>query len=367
MGMQFVDLARQYREYKDAIDASIRGNIERTSFIGGDGKKLEETLAAYVGVKHGIGCGSGTDALLLPLLAIGIQPGDEVITTPFTFIATAEVIAFIGAKPVFVDIDESTYNIDVKKIEAAVTKRTKAMIPVSLYGQAADMDAINAIAAEHRLVVIEDAAQSFGAVYKGRKSCALSAVAATSFFPSKPLGAYGDAGMAFTNDDDIAAKMRSLLNHGQTERYVHKYIGLNFRLDSIQAGILLAKFGGFEKEAESRARIGKRYTELLAGAPLITPKLAPYTDRSVFAQYSVRVKGREKVIAHLTSKGIPTAVHYPIPVHLQEAYRTKEYGEGSMPVSEMVAREIMSVPMHAFLTDDEQRTVADALREAVTV
>lgn len=363
--MDFIDLKAQYRLYKEAIDKKLQSNIDNASFIlGKDVKELEDKLAAYVGRKHGIGVGSGTDALLVPLLAYGIQPGDEIITTPFTFIATAEVISFIGAKPVFVDIDEKNYNIAVDQIEKKITSRTKGIIPVSLYGQTPDMDKIIAIAKKHGLFVMEDAAQSFGAIYQGKKSCGLGDVGATSFFPSKPLGGYGDGGMIFTDDDDLAAKMRSYANHGQTERYIHKYIGFNFRLDTLQAAVLLAKWDHFEEEANARFRIGNRYSELFKGSPVITPTMESYTDRSVYAQYSIRVKNREQVIEHLKKNNIPTAVHYPIPIHLQEAYASLGYKKGDMPVAEKVANEIMSLPMHPFLTEEQQAEVVKRVKEA---
>lgn len=363
--MDFVDLKTQYKLYRKDIDARIQTVLENTSFIlGKDNQALEEKLAAYVGVRHAIGTASGTDALLVPLLAYGIKPGDEIITTPFTFIATAEVISFIGAKPVLVDIDENNYNISPELIEKKITRRTRGIIPVSLYGQTPDMDAINAIAKKHGLWVLEDAAQSFGAVYKGRKSCSLSDVAATSFFPSKPLGCYGDGGMIFTDDAALAEKMRQYSNHGQSARYQHKYIGLNFRLDTIQAAVLLAKFEHFDREADKRHELGRRYTELLKGANVTTPFLEKYTDRCVFAQYSLRSGKRDELTAHLNRNGIPTAVHYPLPVHLQEAYRYLGYREGDFPVSERTAREIFSLPMHPFLTEDQQKFIADQIKES---
>jgi len=294
-------------------------------------------------------------------MALDIGVGDEVITTPFTFIATAEVVALLGARSVFVDIDEESYNIDPTKIENAITSKTKAIIPVSLYGQCADMDAINAIAAKHNIVVIEDACQSFGASYRGKKSCNLSTIACTSFFPSKPLGAYGDGGAIFTSDDALAAKMRMLLNHGQNERYKHKYIGINGRLDAIQAAVLNVKLKHFEAEATAREEIGSRYSDLLENADVITPKIAE-GNTSVYAQYSVRVKDREAMVAKLSTAGVPTAVHYPLPLHLQEAFADLGYSEGDFPVSEMVAKEIMSLPMSAFLSEAEQDFVVNAIK-----
>jgi len=361
--MDFIDLKTQYKNYKAEIDRRMQDVIEKASFIMGPAVgELEQKLAKYVGVKHAIACASGTDALLLPLLAYGIKPGDEIITTPFTFIATAEVVSFIGAKPVFVDIDERNYNIDINQLENKITPRTKGIIVVSLYGQMADMDKINEVAKKHKLFVIEDAAQSFGAIYKGKKSCSLSDVGATSFYPSKPLGCYGDGGMVFTNDDKLSEKMRSLLNHGQGERYVHKYIGLNMRLDSIQAAVLLAKFEHFEEEANKRFEIGKRYNELLRGSAAIPPAIEKYTDRHVFAQYSVRVRNRDRVIEELKKNNIPTAIHYPIPIHLQEAYKYLGYKEEDFPVSEKVSKEIFSLPMHPYLKEEDQQKIAEIIR-----
>ncbi|MHC3994622.1 DegT/DnrJ/EryC1/StrS family aminotransferase [Thiomicrolovo sp. ZZH C-3] len=363
MKINFIDLQAQYQAYKEEIDREVGEVMASAQFIGGPKlQQLESGLAAYTGAAHAIGCSSGTDALLLALMALDIKAGDEVITTPFTFIATAEVIAFLGAKAVFVDIDETTYNIDAALIEDAITERTKAIIPVSLYGQCADMDAVNAIAAKHGLPVIEDACQSFGAEYKGKKSCNLSTIGCTSFFPSKPLGAYGDGGAVFTSDDAIASKIRMLLNHGQNERYKHKYIGINGRLDAIQAAVLNVKLAHFDDEVAARMRIGAAYSEKLANADVVTP--AVIEDRtSVYAQYSVRVKNREAVAAALNAQGIPTAVHYPMPLHLQEAFAPLGYNAGDFPVSERVSEEIMSLPMSPYLTEEQQAFVVKALEE----
>ncbi len=364
--MEYIDLKKQYKLYKEEIDKKIWDNINNATFINGkDVTELENTLASYLGVKYAVACSTGTDALLIPLMAYGIKAGDEVITTPFTFAATVEVIFMLGAKPVFVDIDERTYNIDPSKIEAKITKNTKGIIPVSLYGQTADMDEINRIAKNHNLFVMEDACQSFGAIYKGKRSCALSDVSATSFFPSKPLGCYGDGGMMFTSNKDIYEKIKCIANHGQQGRYNHVMLGLNFRLDTLQAGIMLAKFKYFEDEAEKRKAIGAKYTEAFKGSEVIAPYLAPYTDRSIYAQYSIRVKNRDAVIKKLTEKGIPTAVHYPVPLHLQPGYQYLGGKNGQYPVSEAVANEIMSLPMHPFLTDEDINTVVKAVKEAL--
>lgn len=362
MKINFIDLQAQYRAYKDEIDTQVLEVMSSAQFIGGEKlNTLEKNLSLYTGAKHSIGCSSGTDALLLALMALDIGAGDEVITSPFTFIATAEVIALLGAKAVFVDIDETSYNIDVTKIEDAITERTKAIIPVSLYGQCADMDAINEIASKHKLTVIEDACQSFGATYKGKKSCNLSTLACTSFFPSKPLGAYGDGGAIFTSDDNLASKIRMLLNHGQNERYKHKYIGINGRLDAIQAAVLNVKLKHFDKEEKLREEIGSRYSDLLKDAAVITPKIAQ-NSTSVYAQYSIRVKDREAMVAKLSAKGVPTAVHYPLPLHLQEAFKYLGYHEGDFPISEAVSKEIMSLPMSAFLSKEEQDFVVEAIK-----
>lgn len=362
MTINFIDLKAQYAQYKAEIDKEVLEVFSNAQFIGGEKlNKLEDSLCAYTGASHAIGCSSGTDALLLALMALEVGPGDEVITTPFTFIATAEVIAFLGAKAVFVDIEADTYNIDAKKIEDAITSQTKAIIPVALYGQCADMDAINAIAAKHEITVIEDACQSFGATYNGKKSCNLSTIGCTSFFPSKPLGAYGDGGAVFTSDEEIAKKIRMLLNHGQNERYKHKYIGINGRLDAVQAAVLNVKLEHFDSEVQARDHIGSRYSDLLEDADVITPQIAE-GNTSVYAQYSIRVKEREAMIEKLTAKGIPTAVHYPVPLHLQEAFASLGYKEGDFPVSEEVATQIMSLPMSPYLTEQQQDFIVNAIK-----
>ena len=363
--INFIDLQAQYINYKEELDTAVLDVMASTQFIGGEVlRDLETELAAYTGAAHAIGCSSGTDALLLALMALDIGAGDEVITTPFTFIATAEVIALLGAKSVFVDIDETTYNIDPAQIEAAITDKTKAILPVSLYGQCADMDAINTIANRYQLPVIEDACQSFGATYKGRKSCNLSTIGCTSFFPSKPLGAYGDGGAVFTSDEVLAEKIRMLLNHGQNERYKHKLIGINGRLDAIQAAVLGVKLKHFDTELSQRTAIGTRYNELLENTALVTPKIAE-RNSSVYAQYSVRTKEREVLIAHLQAKEIPVAVHYPIPLHLQEAFSDLGYTKGLFPVAEKVSQEILSLPMSPYLTQEDQDTIVATIKEVM--
>jgi len=361
MKINFIDLQTQYQHYKTEIDQEVMEVISSAQFIGGEKlSTLERDLATYTGATHAIGCSSGTDALLLALMALDIGAGDEVITTPFTFIATAEVIALLGAKAVFVDIDEQTYNIDPALIEAAITQKTKAIMPVSLYGQCADMDAINTIAAKHDLPVIEDACQSFGATYKGKRSCNLSTIGCTSFFPSKPLGAYGDGGAVFTSDDALAEKIRMLLNHGQNKRYKHKYIGINGRLDAIQAAVLNVKLKHFDTEVDKRAQVGTRYSELLSD---VTTPVIMEANSSVYAQYSLRTTSREQLMTHLQSKQIPVAVHYPMPLHLQEAFSDLGYTAGDFPVSEMVSHEIMSLPMSPYLTEVQQDHIIQSIKE----
>lgn len=350
----FIDLARQQQRILHEIEKRMAAVLKHGQYIlGPEIAELEAKLAGYTGTKHCITVSSGTDALLIALMAIGIKPGDEVITTPFTFIATGEVIALLGAKPVFVDVDPRTYNIDPLLIEAAITGRTRAIMPVSLYGQCAEFDAINAIAARHSLTVIEDACQSFGASYKGRKSCALSEIACTSFFPSKPLGCYGDGGACFTDDDALALKMRQVMNHGQDRRYHHPMIGLNGRFDTLQAAVLLAKFDIFEEEVTLRTGIGARYSKMFAAASngrIVTPYIEPYNS-SVYAQYTIQVEDRDSLQQALQAKGVPTAVHYPVPLNLQPAFAALGRPAGSFPIAETVAQKVMSLPMHPYIDD----------------
>jgi UDP-2-acetamido-2-deoxy-ribo-hexuluronate aminotransferase len=363
MKIEFADLKAQYRHLKDGIDARIHAVLDHGQYImGPEVPQLEAKLAAYVGVKHAIGASDGTTALLIAMMALDIAPGDEVITTPFTFIATGEMIALLRAKPVFVDIDAKTYNIDPAKIEAAITPRTRAIMPVSLYGQCADFEAINAIAARHGIAVIEDGAQSFGATSRGRRSCGLSTIGTTSFFPSKPLGCYGDGGACFTDDEQLAQRMRQISLHGQDRRYHHPVIGLNGRLDTLQAAILLAKLDNFDAEVAARARIAQRYDALLAGV-VETPRLAP-GNTSVYAQYTVEVDNRAQVQEKLKAAGVPTAVHYPVPLNLQPAFAGLGQGEGSFPVSEAAARRVISLPMHPFLDEATQDRIVAAVRAA---
>jgi UDP-2-acetamido-2-deoxy-ribo-hexuluronate aminotransferase len=370
--MDFIDLKTQYRRLKPSIDARISRVLEHGQYIlGPEVAELEQRLAEYVGSKHCIGVASGTDALLISLMALGIRPGDEVITVPFTFFATAEMIALIGARPVFVDVDRRSYNMDPAKLEAAITPRTRAIMPVSLYGQCPDLDAINDIAGNHGLPVIEDAAQSFGATYKGRRSGGLTTVGATSFFPSKPLGCYGDGGALFTNDEALARLMREIRVHGQDRRYHHPRLGLAARLDSIQAAVLLAKLETFDEEVEARHRLGKRYAELIgikfgtgAQAKVHAPDVEAF-NTCVFAQYTVEVEHRDIVETRMKQQDVPTAVHYPLALHMQPVFEDLGHAEGDFPNSEAAARRVVSLPMHPYLTDELQVRVVDALARAV--
>lgn len=359
--MEFIDLKSQQARIRELLECRIKSVLDHGQYImGPEVAELEGTLSAYVGTKHCITVASGTEALLISLVALGVGPGDEVITTPFTFVATAEVIVLLGATPVFVDIDSATCNIDASKIEAAITAKTRAIIPVSLYGQPADMDEINVIAARHgNITVIEDAAQSFGATYKGRKSCNLSAIGCTSFFPSKPLGCYGDGGAIFTSDDTLAQACREIRVHGQSKRYVHTRIGVGGRMDTLQCAIVLAKFEQFDWEVERRLEIGARYNELFANKVQTVTQCPDRT--SVFAQYTVFVDNRELVQEKLTAAGVPTAVHYPIPLHFQPAYQAvcKVHGGGAL--AESMSTRVMSLPMSADLTDKHQMQVVQAL------
>lgn len=358
MKINFIDLQGQYQKYKEEIDKEIHEVLDTSMYIGGKVIELEKNLSKFTGAKHSIACSSGTDALILALMALDIKAGDEVITTPFTFIATAETIAFLGAVPVFIDIDEKTYNIDASKIEEKITSKTKAIMPVSLFGQISDMDEINRIAKKYNLKVIEDAAQSFGAVYKGKKSCNLSDIGTTSFFPAKPLGCYGDGGAIFTNDDELAKKMRIILNHGQTKRYVHSHIGINGRLDAIQAGVLNVKLKYYEDELIKRQEIANKYNKNLKD---VTIPFVPKNDMSVWAQYCIRVKNRDEILKKCGDKNVPTGVYYPIPLHLQEVFEYLGYKKGDFPITEKISLDIMALPMSAFLTNEEQNYIIEVM------
>jgi len=359
--MQFVDLKRQYILYKDEIHREIDRVLESTAFINGPSvSELEANLSSFSGSPHSLTCSSGSDALLLPMMAWGIGPGEEVIVPAFTFIATASMVAFLGARPIFVDVEPLTFNIDPERIEEKITPATKAIIAVSLYGQCADMDAINSIAGRHGIPVIEDAAQSFGATYKGRNSCTLSNVATTSFFPAKPLGGYGDGGAVFTSDKKLSDAMRSIANHGQVERYRHKYVGINGRMDAIQAAIVNVKLSHFEEELKLRQKVADTYNRELSG--LIETPVVSESNTSSWAQYTIRLDNRDAIQAELKAKGIPTAVHYPIPLPRQEAF--KPFDDGSIyPVSDKLSSRVMSLPMHALLSETEIERVTSALKD----
>ena len=359
--IEFIDLKTQQARIKDQIDAAIQRVLAHGQYIlGPEVAELEEKLAAYTGARHCITVANGTDALQIAQMALGIGPGDEVITPGFTYIATAETVALLGAKPVYVDIDARTYNLDPALLEAAITPRTKAIVPVSLYGQCADFDAINAIAARQGIPVIEDAAQSFGATYKGRKSCNLSTIACASFFPSKPLGCYGDGGAIFTNDEELAKVMRQIARHGQDRRYHHIRVGVNSRLDSLQAAILLAKLEIFDSEIASRQRVAADYGQLLGeAAGIATPPYIEPHNQSAWAQYTVRMPNREALQARMKHAGVPTVVHYPIPLNKQPAVRDERV---NLPVGDAVAQEVLSLPMHPYLSGLHQQKISAILK-----
>jgi len=366
--MQFIDLQAQYRAYRDEIQRRIQAVLDHGQFIlGPEVAELETELARYVGVRHCITVASGTDALEIALRALQIGPGDEVITVPFTWISTAEAIALVGARPVFVDIEPVTYNIDIDRVEAAITPRTRALLPVSLFGQMPHIERINEIAARHGLAVIEDAAQSFGATRHGRRSCSVTTAASTSFFPAKPLGCYGDGGALFTNDDALAERMRAIRNHGGLKRHHHTLVGMNGRFDTLQAAVVLAKLPHFDEELRSRERIAARYDAALRpllDLPHAVPAVAP-GNTHVYAQYTIRVRNRDAVAARMKDQGVPTAVYYPKCLHEQPVFQGLGYRWGDFPVSEQASREVLSLPMHPFLTESDQDRVIQALAAAL--
>jgi UDP-2-acetamido-2-deoxy-ribo-hexuluronate aminotransferase len=371
--VEFVGLKPQYSRLRGEIGVRIQRVLDHGQFIlGPEVAELEERLAETVDVSQCVTVSSGTDALLIALMTLDVGPGDEVITSPFTFIATGEVIAMLGATPVFVDIDRRTYNIDPLQIEAAITERTKAIIPVSLFGQCAEFDPINEVAARNNVPVIEDAAQSFGGSYRGRSSCGLTAIAAASFFPTKPLGCYGDGGALFFEDAELANAARDLRVHGQERRYFHTRVGINGRMDTLQAAVLLAKLDLFEDEMGMRERIGQRYSTLILEAfrdvdpkNLVSPPHVEPHNRSVYAQFTVEVYNRDAVQAAMSDRGIPTSIHYPMPLHLQPIFRALGRGPGSYPSAEAAAACVLSLPMHPYLTEGEQVQVIAALKESV--
>jgi UDP-2-acetamido-2-deoxy-ribo-hexuluronate aminotransferase len=358
--MEFIDLKEQYRRYKAEIDERMQRVLDRCSFImGPEIAELEQALGAYVGVDHCITVASGTDSLEIALRALNIGAGAEVITVPFTWISSAEVIGLVGAKPVFVDIEPATYNLNVDLIEAAITSRTKALLSVSLFGQMPDYDRINAIAARHGLPVIEDGAQSFGATQRGRRSCSVTTIGSTSFFPAKPLGCFGDGGALFTNDDSLAERMRAIRAHGGLKRHQHPFLGMNGRFDTLQAAVLLAKFRHFDWEVQERGRIGARYSSSIR-SPCIVPWVAP-GNTHVYAQYTIRVPDRDKVAGRLQAVGIPSAIYYPKCLHEQPVFSSLGYSLGDFPESEKASREVLSLPMHPFLSESDHDTVVGAL------
>jgi UDP-2-acetamido-2-deoxy-ribo-hexuluronate aminotransferase len=357
----FVDLVAQQERLRGPIEAAIARVLAHGQYIlGPEVNELEEKLAAYTGAAHCISCANGTDALQIALMALGVGPGDEVITAGFSYIATAEAALLLGARVVYVDIDPKSYNLDPARLEAAITPRTRAVIPVSLYGQPADFDAINDIAARHDIPVIEDAAQSFGASYKGRRSANLSAIACTSFFPSKPLGCYGDGGAIFTSDPTLAKVIRQIARHGQESRYYHVRVGVNSRLDTLQAAILMPKLEILDDEISARQEVARRYDAALSSVGLAAPQIAQHSV-SAWAQYTVRVQERERVQAALRAAGIPTAVHYPLPLNRQPAAADPA---AQLPAGDRAAEEVLSLPIHPYLEADAQQRIVAALAEA---
>lgn len=360
--LPFIDLKSQYAQLKQSVDARIHAVLDHGQYImGPEIEEMETKLSIYVGGAECISVSSGTEALLIALMALGIGAGDEVITTPFTFAATAEVIALVGATPVFVDVEPDTCNIDVNLVEAAITSKTRAIMPVSLYGQTADMAELNDIAMRHSIAVIEDAAQSFGATYRDAKSCNVSRIGCTSFFPSKPLGCYGDGGAIFTTDPELATVMRQIRVHGQGKRYHHIRVGVGGRMDTIQAAVILAKLDQFEWEIERRIAVGQRYLDRIAGINSIQlPVVRP--DRScVWAQFTIQMADRDAVVAALKEKGIPTAIHYPIPLHMQPAYGPISRTSGTLSNAETVSKRVLSLPIHPYLSEETQDRVIAAL------
>lgn len=365
MNLQMVDVVGQYKKIKKEIDDAIHRVLDSGHFILGEPvREFESAAARYLGVKHAIGCASGTDALQVSMMALGIKPDDEIITTPFTFVATTETIVLLGAVPVYVDIDPRTYNIDPTLIERAMTTRTRAIMPVHLYGQPADMDPIMEIAKKHGVAVIEDAAQAMGAEYKGVKVGGIGHLGAISFFPSKNLGAYGDAGMVVTNDDSLAEKVRMIVVHGSRERYKHEILGVNSRLDSLQAAVLNVKLKYLDQWHEARREAARRYNRLLEGVEVELPYEAPY-GKHIYHQYTVRAKRRDILARGLVSRKIPHAIYYPIPLHVQEAFRYAGKPKGTFAVTEKAAEEVLSLPMHTELKEDQQQHIVSAVRSAL--
>ena len=363
--MEFIDLKTQYNKYKKEIDNAIHEVLDSSQYVmGPEVGQVESQLAEFVGVKHCITASSGTDTLLMSMMALDIGPGDEVITTPFTFVSTVETISFLGAKPVFTDIELDTYNIDPALIEAAITPKTKAIMPVGLFGHMPDLFAINAIAEKYGIPVIEDAAQSFGATLDGKKSCGMTTIGSTSFFPAKPLGCYGDGGAIFTDRDDLASELRAIRVHGGAARHQYTRIGLNGRFDTIQAAVIKTKLPHFPDEIRKRRAIGTRYNELLQDV-CQTPQIREnYT--STFAIYTIRIPERDRVASLLKDKGIPTSIYYPTPIYAQPAYKNLGISPGAFPVTEQACKEVLSLPMHPWLTEEAQDFIAEAVKESAT-
>ena len=360
--MQFIDLKSRHLLIKDQINARIQTVMEHGQFIlGPEVRELEVKLAEYTGSKHCVTVSSGTDSLLIALMALGIGAGAEVITVPYTWISTAEVITLLGATPVFVDIRPDTWNMDEKLLESAITENTKAIMPVSIYGQTSDMDAINAIASKFNLPVIEDAAQSFGAIYKEEKSCNLSSIGSTSFFPSKPLGCYGDGGALFTNDDELAEKFRWIRVHGQERKHHHPILGVNGRMDTLQTAILLAVLEVFPQEVSNRAEIGERYSSELSGLQHLVVPTLPAENTSVYAQYTILSEQREKIQQQLKEQGIPSVSYYSVPLHLQPVFASLGHKMGDFPATEEIANRCLSLPMGPYLSESDQGSVIKAI------
>ncbi|HQE66779.1 MAG: DegT/DnrJ/EryC1/StrS family aminotransferase [Syntrophorhabdus sp.] len=362
--MEFIDLKTQQQRIRPQIEMAIKRVLDHGQYImGPEIGELESRLAAFVGTQHCLTCASGTDALLIALMALGIGPGDEVITVPYTWISTAEVISLLRATPVFIDVQPDTFNMDPDKLERAITHRTRAIIPVGIYGQCADMTRINAIADRYSIPVIEDAAQSFGATHYGRRSCGLSLVGCTSFFPSKPLGCYGDGGAIFADDDTLAEKMRQIRIHGQKVKHQHPLVGINGRMDTLQAAIVLEKLVIFSEECELRRQVAQRYNKLLSGIPGIQTPVIANGNEPVYAQYTILSSERDKLARHLASANIPTAAYYTVPLHQQGAFNSLGYSQGNFPIAERVATQCLSLPMSAYISNAAQELIGSEIKK----
>jgi len=361
--MEFIELQTQKERLRAQLDSRIATVLDHGRFImGPEVGELESALCDYLGVKHSIGVSSGTDSLLIALMAYGVGPGDEVITVPYTWISTAEVVALLGAKTVFIDVEEDTFNMDVSQLEAAITENTKVIMPVGIYGQTSDMTAVNEIAARNgNIPVLEDAAQSFGATHHGKKSCALSTIGSTSFFPSKPLGGYGDGGCLFTDDDEIAEKMRWIRVHGQEKKHYHPVVGINGRLDTIQAAVMIPKLEIFDEEVTLRQQVAERYNERLSGLGFVTPRIGE-GNTSVYAQYTILTDRREEVQAALKADDIPSVSYYSVPLHLQPVFENLGHKKGDFPVTEKIADQCLSLPMSPYVKEEDQDKIQACLK-----